>query len=77
MVVLGSTSHFGKQMLLPFLFSSSSGQRGTIAVKLDFMYEEHLYILLLTGSERVAQTHLLASYFLVLSSIALSSSTFR
>ena len=41
-----------------------SGQRGTIAVKLGFTYEKHLCVAL-TGSEQVAQTHPLASYFLV------------
>ena len=45
---------------LPLLFLC-----GTIADKLGFMYEEHLCVLALTGSERVAQTHPLASYFLV------------
>ena len=49
-------------LLASFVFS---GQRGTIAVKLGFMYEEHLLVLALTGSERVTQTHPLASYFLV------------
>ena len=42
-----------------------SGQRGTIVVKLGFTYEEHLCVLALTGSERVAQIHPLTSYFLV------------
>ena len=30
------TSYFGQQMILPLVFVS--GQRGTIAVKLDFVY---------------------------------------
>ena len=61
-------------------FLCFSGQRGTIiiALQLDLriMYEEHLLrIVALTGSERGAQIHPLASYFRVSSSIC--SSTFR
>ena len=48
-----------------------SGQRRIIALKLDFTYEEHLCAVALTGSARGAQTHPLASNFLVQSSIAL------
>ena len=55
---------FDKHLLFPFFFFFFSGQRGTIAVKLGFMYEEHLCVLALTGRERVAQTHPLSSYFL-------------
>ena len=48
-----------------------SGQCGTLTLKLDFTYEEHLCAVALTGSWRGAQTHPLASYFLVRPSIAL------
>ena len=52
-------------------FLCFSGQRGTIALKLGFTCKEHLCVVALTGSARWAQTHPLASYFLVRSSIAL------
>ena len=52
-------------------FVCFSGQRRTIALKLGFTYEEHLCAVALTGSARGVQTHPLASYFLVRSSIAL------
>ena len=48
-----------------------SGQRGTVALKLAVMYEEHLCAVALTGSARKVHTHPLASYFLVRSYTAL------
>ena len=46
-------------------FLCYAGQRGTMALKLDCTYEEHLCVVTLTGRARGAQTHPLASYVLV------------
>ena len=50
---------------------SFSSRRGTVALKLGAMYEEHLFAVALTGSARRVHTHPLASYFFVGPSIAL------